>query len=371
MLFGIADIELLRLLGWCKNLPTDIHRKFGARIFGPQEIGAMEALGLVFPTGNGACIRLRPRGWRLLRAIGCGYHEDAGYISEYGRRIEVARILLAFYRAGFNVYVDQWQMLADPGVFLQSPAARRNASAAGDLLGGSVFHGMANISGNLCACYYVGPYRFHHRNDRQILNKASLAFHCNPSILLAATSYFAAARAIRKPKRSADPEDGKQGFHDIYRDTPYPLHLLECSDAGALQLRMMSRENYRMKLGAQLLQVQQPVPGVRDADGLTAAKDADVPCPCVIGVDMDVKRIDRVLGQTMTAGFPCLVVLCLEQQRNALEHLYAKENPVEVRAISGETLGTALGDLTLYEPIAAPYTTQGGGVLDATNLPVD
>ena len=44
MLLGTADIELLRLAGWCKNLPSDIYRRFGAQVFHPQILRQMEGL---------------------------------------------------------------------------------------------------------------------------------------------------------------------------------------------------------------------------------------------------------------------------------------------------------------------------------------
>jgi hypothetical protein len=154
MVLATSDIELLRLAAWCKNLPSDISSRFGSQIFCQGEIQDMKRLGLLGLAKNKKSYRLWESGWQLLRYFGYDYHRDAGYRVDDQRRLEVARILLTFYRAGFDVFAERADDLAAPQIFLQSPAARRDNSA-GDLWGGAVFHGMASFSPFVAACYYV------------------------------------------------------------------------------------------------------------------------------------------------------------------------------------------------------------------------
>lgn len=92
MVLDTTDIELLRLIGWCKNIPADIYKRFRVRVLHPQVVSRMENLGLVGITDNRSCIRLRPKGGRLLRYLGFDFHEDAGYRTDYKRRHEVAGV---------------------------------------------------------------------------------------------------------------------------------------------------------------------------------------------------------------------------------------------------------------------------------------
>ncbi|GHU81467.1 hypothetical protein FACS1894191_8360 [Clostridia bacterium] len=91
MYLSNADIELLRLAGWCKNLPADIGSSFHAQsggppqIFHPAGIALLDRLGLLMVTRNGQSIRLREKGWRLLRHLGYDYHKDTKYKSDYER----------------------------------------------------------------------------------------------------------------------------------------------------------------------------------------------------------------------------------------------------------------------------------------------
>lgn len=375
MLFSTSDIELLRLTAWCKNLPVDMHRRFGAKMFRPQESGLLEHLGLIASTGNGACIRMRPKGWRLLHHMGFNYHQDAGYRTDYERRLEVARILLTFYRAGWHVYADDWRELEAPQVFLQAPAVRRNTSVAGDLLGGTAFHGLTCIQDHLCACYYLTDteYRLHHRNERQMLDKAAARTRRQPALVFAGSSYYQISRMLRKTMGSLEDDLGKSTYSSIYQDTPYPVYLLECSDAGALQLLIMSREEYRKQLYRVITSDPEPTPppDVPDADGEGVPQGENASRPWVLGVDMDIKRLDRALRQTITAGCSQLVILCLESQKTALEYLYGKEKRVIIRAIPGTLLDKAFRELPLFEPAALPYINGKGDVLNAADLPVD
>ena len=81
MYLSNADMELLRLAGWCKNLPSDMAESFRTQAFDPAGIALLDKLGLLMVTGNGRSVRLRERGWRLLRYLGYDYHKDNRYRS--------------------------------------------------------------------------------------------------------------------------------------------------------------------------------------------------------------------------------------------------------------------------------------------------
>jgi hypothetical protein len=286
----------------------------------------------------------------------------------------VANILLAFYRAGYDVFAERADDLTASQVFLQSPVARRDSSA-GDLWGGAVFHGMASIGELVAVCYFIAGHedaRLNRRNERMLLDKASAMLRRRAAQVFAGPDYLKLARTIRSPS----PKGGKAAesrctYAEMYRNAPGPLYLLECSDAGALQLMVMSHADYRRRLVIALAgEDAGPPAGIRDADGKVMLSGEEHPMPAALAVDMDVKRLDRAFKQTMDSGYGKLVLFAFEKQIKALEYLYAGGGKAHVRILSPRAVTAAFGNMELYEPAPSAYIGPEGGAHYATNLPV-
>ncbi len=374
MVVSPSDIDLLRLAAWCKNLPSDISKRFAAEMFCPDEMEFKEKKGLIGRAKNGKSFRLWELGWQLLRYFGYDYHRDAGYRADDGRRLEVANILLTFYRAGYNVFAEKADDLAASQVFLQSPAARRDASA-GDLWGGAVFHGMASIGELVAVCYYIAGYedtQINRRNERMLLDKASAMLRRRPAQIFAGPDYLRLARMLRNPAPKADKAtESKWTFAEMYRNAPCPLYLLECSDIGARQLMIMSQQDYRRRLVIALAgEDAGPPAGIRDADGQVFLTGEQYPMPAALAVDMDVKRLDRAFRQSMDSGHAKLGIFCLAEQKKALEYLYAGGGKAQVLILPPKAVAAAFGELFPHEPAPAAYIDREGGSYNATDLPV-
>jgi hypothetical protein len=209
LFFGHSDIELLRLAAWCKNLPPDISDMFAFQaskygkpvfqVFDPMSIEFLVRLGLVNVTQDGKSIRLRDKGSRLLRYLGYQYHRDSKYRSDYDdRRVEIARILLTFWRAGFQVYTGTPEDLEASQVFLSSMAARQDKYS--NVWGGSAFWGFARLGQSACACYYAGgiqEQRVNYKNERFAQGKVALRFSLREAMIFAGPDYVRLARAFR------------------------------------------------------------------------------------------------------------------------------------------------------------------------------
>jgi len=372
MYLGNSDMELLLLAAWCKNLPPDMAKSYHSRVFVPARIGLLDQAGLSMISGNGQCVRLREKGWRFLKYLGVGYHKDRSYRSDYGRRVEIARILLTFWRAGYDVFGAALGDLEGSRVFIPSMAARRDAAPGGDIWGGAGFWGLGRIGNTVAACYHVTGNEeaaLNYRNEKALLDKAATILGIQGAMIFAGSGYEKPARAVgnNTPSKSSDKGEHRT-FSEIRHAAATPVHLLECSDNGAWQLLIMAQENYRERLGHVVFPNSEPPPvGVRGADGLLRLPDASY--PWLLSIDMDVCRIDRAFRQTVAAGYPALVMACLPTQEKVLISLYGDKN-AKIIVITGEDLLNAFGALRLYEPAPGPYLDEEGGMIDAANLPV-
>lgn len=131
---------------------------------------------------------------------------------------------------------------------------------------------------------------------------------------------------------------------------------MECSDVGAVPLRIMNEPDYRARPAAAIFRMTDrtsrifsPPIGVTGADGILPK-----PGPWVMAVDMDIRRIDRACRQAVATDYDKLLILCLDQQASALTLLYGKEK-VRLPALSVQKLLDAFGTLPLCELAAAVH----------------
>jgi hypothetical protein len=347
---------------------------FSSQVFTQAGVNQLVKMGLINVTGDGS-IRLRDKGSRFIRYLGYEYHRDTKYRSDSEtRRVEIARILLTFWRAGFQVYAGTLEGLGASQAFLSSMAARRDKSAG--VWGGSVFWGLARFGQNVCACYHAGDIqerRVNYKNERFTLDKAALRFSGREAMLFAGPEIASLARAFRNAKRQKPSDKETELTLPQVRETAnHPIYLLPFGNEGARQLRIMCEQDYRGRLAAAFFRAQNtesrisaaPI-GVTEADGMLGGI-----CPWLVAVDMDICRIDRALRQAISAGYSKLFVLCFESQKAALRQLY-DESAVTLLIVPEECVLNAFGALPLYNPPPGVYTDTKGGMLDAANLPVD
>ena len=376
MLLGYSDIELLRLAAWCKNLPSDISKSIHSQILNPARIKLLDAAGLVNTSENGDCIRLRELGWDFIRHLGFEYHKDSRYVSDYGRRLESARILLTFWRAGYNVFGSTLRDMGAPRVFIHSMAARRDSVQGGNIWGGAAFWGLGRLGNTAASCYYFTGHEkalLNYRSEKTMLDKAASFLGAKPAMIFAGkgdsgAGYVRMARVLGNTKAAKVTGSGeKLTYSDIYRGSQIPIHLLECSDEGALQLLIMSLEDYRKRLGGVIFSGVNPPPvGVGGADGSLGVSDT---MPWLLAIDMDICRIGRAIRQTAAAGYPMIVIACLSKQEAALKLLFG-ENAAKYVIITEKNITDAFGAVCLYEPAPGPYLDSKGGMIDAAALPV-
>jgi len=375
---GNTDIELLQLAAWCKNLPSDMTKSIASRTFDSTRIKLLDQAGLLNVTENEKSVRLREGGWRLLDYLGSGYHKDSSYRSAYERRVESSWILLTFWRAGYNVFGSALVDLAPIRAYASSMAARRNAARGGDIWGGAVFWGLGRHGNTVSSCYYfTGNEKMllGYRSEKILLDKAAAVLGTKSAMIFAGkgskgSGYGRMAKVLRKTKAVKAPAAGEKfTLTDIYHNAMTPIHLLECSDEGALQLLIMAQDDYRKRLCNIVFRgYDTPPVGITSADGALHVSQTEI-VPCLLAVDMDISRIGRVIRQTTSAGYTLIVIACLPKQEAALKILFGDDIAKYV-IVQEKNIIEAFGVIRLYEPAPGPYLDCKGGIIDAANLPV-
>lgn len=201
-------------------------------------------------------------------------------------------------------------------------------------------------------------------------------------MIFAGKSYLEAARFL-----AADPPDnaGKQKndsmtYREAYEKTVLPVHLLECSDAGALQLRVMRMQDYRKIITQLVLGSDYPPPDPANPDSDSVIVEDHVRLPFVTAVDMDLKRIDRAYAAAQKSGYDKIAIGVFETQARAMQLLYQVPGKAVIYSVEIQRLLDSLAPderrnlimrLALYEPPPAAYITSKGVAFHVSDFPAD
>ena len=169
-------------------------------------------------------------------------------------------------------------------------------------------------------------------------------YGCHAGLIFARHSYLEAARllAVAPPEEKA--RNDSVTYREAYEKTSLPVHLLECSDAGAFQLRVMALEDYRPKITELLLGKGHLPPDLNIPDSDSLLSDGKTRLPFVAAMDMDLKRIDRAYRAARETGYPKLALGALEPQAKALQLLYQVTGKAVVYSVAIPDLLKSLRD---------------------------
>lgn len=360
MLFSVRDIDVLRLLCWCQNIHPDDLNSVSTAI----ERDNLFSLGFIKRHEKSDTLTLSESGKSFLHMILEGdipnltfsYHE-----SVIVRRIRLSRIVLTAYHAGIDVFATSVNGMSDrPSMFLTAIARGKGRNPWGSARVGAI----ANLGGVYYSTHYVCP-----GIGRMAVNDELAAFHNHTNFgkgtrrafIFAGPTYTEVIEELKERDNKKDTKLIRYG--EAYRDLTYPIHLLSCDKTGSLQLQIMAVPNYREKLARIMLNdAYQPPPADAPAwDGLFNGQ------PFVVGVDMNLRRIDAAIKTAKERGCQSILLAALHGQGDAiLLSRYRDTGRAKVYTVTEEILTELLKRKpSLYKPPRTQYLTGKGDVVDA------
>ena len=369
VIFSTAEIELLRLAGWFKGLPSSLSERFGSSIFAPAGIGALEALHLLYHSRERRQYRLTPLGWAFLAGIGFPYPQDAKYVSDPAktrRREQAAKVMFTFHQAGFDVFRDRLEDLNRPGVFLSTEAMQRSLRRQNTKVwNGLRMCGVGRLGTCGCLVHFTDQRGMYFVNEMTRFRQAAAG--CSQIIsVYAADRYTDAAWWLLHEPPAGETKHKRDwtSFCTAAKMVQMPLHLLECSDAGAVQLLVMGTPDYRERIARLVLSnaYRPPPSGLPDTD---ATLDG---IPLVVAMDMDIKRLQRACQTAFGAGLSRLSIVAFPEQLETLAELFGATGQVDFYQVEKEQVSDAL-KLRLHAPGREPFGRKEGGYLDVSDIP--
>ena len=333
MIFTTRDLEMLRLLRWCRFAAEEDF----LRVFSNAEVQNLRFLHLMkyyLParayTLTAAGNRLLDTAFAKLPAAVAPAYKPADTI----RRIRQAKLMITAYQAGVSVFTTDISALCKQAMFLPMIARNRGSNPWGSTRVAALLH-----TGDLmCAIHWVNP-----GIGCVALTDELTAFQNHTAaipakqraIIFAASSYEEILGELDSGQEIQNTR--LQSYREVYDCLKLPLFLLPCNETGCLQLRILGIPNYRELLAKIILKSHYvPPPAVRPMyDALYQG------VPFVMAADMDLRRIDAAVETARLDGISQIALAALPE---------------------------LLGSTVPYAPPDLPFYTSEGGVLDVPPL---
>ena len=366
MIFSEQDIELLRLLRWCRiSLPDTIKTQFPESVF-----SNLIACGLIRKHRTSGALLLTAEGHSLLESIFSDLPENTPLVYKSAdtlRRIRLSSVMLTAYRAGLTVFTTELSDLHKQNTYYAPSLMREKGK---NPWSNSRIGGILHLGDWLFAAHYVCPgigVLLLNDEVNSFINNTAKLEKVQRGFLFAGESYESILTELRREPEASDSQ--RVSYADAYRKLHLPILLLPCDDVGAVQLQLLTIPDYRQRLTRAALrsQYEPPPAGIVCWDAMFQG------LPFVMAADMNLKRVEDALQAAKEAGFRQITLVCLEAQAEAVFFPYYRDSGLaRVFILTAKAMEQAVGHpIRLRTSEAKQFVTEEGAVIDAPIIKTD
>lgn len=287
MKFDQAEIEVLALCAWCKNMPLSVSRNIPAEI-----LDVLLFFKLIRPSRNGVGYRCTPNGYDLLHRAEIGYSQDKSYRSSgevLMRRLHTAEITSFFWRYGADVFCDSPPAEMLSNIFLPSFALRRQPHA--NILGGSRLTGFYYAKDTTFIPYYVPKENngIYPEVEQRTFRSETLLNGRSPHIIYTGEGDLQEIITTVSYKKERSKKSTTVYYKDAMDKFNCPVALVPLNSDGIRQLRILSVPDYRQRLVKNILAKDYLPPLTPQSDGRNKTTNF------IIGIDCNIKRFENAI----------------------------------------------------------------------------
>lgn len=285
--FDRAEIEVLALCAWCKDLPVN-----GSRNIPPQILDDLRALGLIRQSRNKLGYRCTPEGIMLLRRADMAYPQDKTYRTDRGalvRRWQTAEITSFFWRYGAKVFTEAPPAEKQSDVFLPSFALRRQKHA--NILGGTRLTGFYYAERTVFIPYFIAA---EHKGlypdaEQRTFRAETLLCGRSPHILYTGDGDLTEIIRTVSLRKELPEKATTVNYIEAMDRFHCPLAIMPLSEDGMRQLRILSVPDHCQRLAQNLLGTAYLPPVSPPFDGRSKTENI------LIGIDCNILRFEKAV----------------------------------------------------------------------------
>ena len=287
MVFIQAEIEVLALCAWCKDLPA-----CGCRNIPPQVIDVLMDYSLIKQTRNQLAYRVSPVGYELLSRNGFDYTDENLYRSvsaTLARRLQTAEITSFFWCYGADVFLDSPPAETKNNVFLPSFALRRQKHA--NILGGTKLTGFYYAKDTVFIPYYIAENNngIYPEVEQRTFRSETLLCGRRPHIIYTGKGDLQEIIKVVSHKKERSRKSTTVYYKDAMDKFACPVALVPLTEDGMRQLRILSVPDYRQRLVKNILGNDYLPPTSTQSDGRNKTENI------IIGIDCNILRFENAV----------------------------------------------------------------------------
>ena len=285
--FDRAEIEVLALCAWCKDLPVHGCRNIPAKI-----INDLLELRLIRQSKNKLGYRCTPAAFELLRRAEMEFMQDKTYRTDsdaLARRMQLAEITSFFWRYGADVFISTPPAETMENIFLPSFALRRQKHA--NILGGSRLTGFYYAKGTTFIPYYVPKENngIYPEVEQRTFRSETLLNGRSPHIIYTGEGDLQEIITTVSYKKERSKKSTTVYYKDAMDKFNCPVALVPLNSDGIRQLRILSVPDYCQRLVKNILAKDYLPPLTPQSDGRNKTTNF------IIGIDCNIKRFENAI----------------------------------------------------------------------------
>lgn len=294
------DIVLLKLITWSNYFPKDLHLSYpNYPLFSQRRYMDLVYRKFIYLTKNKKSYSITKKGIQLLQEdYGFSFNERI-YTSRsdiFKRRHQDSYINTTMFAAGISIFNLSPKKLAYPFTYFSALLAR-NKQALVKYLSSTRFIGVLSTHNYYYMIFYVDDEMdnlIHLVNELKSFHNIISQDNQKPlAMIFANKSYGNLINSLKETPQRQN-QFKAINYRTVFDKTNLPIIFLETSSHGALQIRILSQQNYRQRLLQKIL-------GVNELNLVAKIPQADCAFPygdkgvAILGIDMDIKRIKSVI----------------------------------------------------------------------------
>lgn len=330
MHFGVVDFELMKLIGLCRYLPTELNKIYDSQLFTRDIISNLHLHKLIRTMSDNKSYKLTKKGRDILAEADITFVKDARTDitrNSYLVKLKNAHVNVVLYLAGVNVYFKTARELSGIDCGYMSSLLLRSDNSL-KVLSGTKFLGVLKIENTAYITYYVKE-----RNswmypvfEREIFRSQvdSIREVKDIKLIIFGETLEELWLNISPSTESTKVEKGQKPFHISLEEIGSEYLLVPLGRDGVLQLKLLTLCGYKERIAKALRCEENKIQGLSECGGW---KDG---MPFIIGVDFNIKRVLRGLKQIEKyASSLKPVVACLPFQKSTYLKIFKRFSTIK------------------------------------------
>lgn len=335
MIFDTVDCEILRLIGFCRYMPSGLQRRYDTPMFKRRVISNLQEHELIKKQSDGLSFKLTTRGRECLAGMGYEYPFDARMDLKkpsYRRKLKNAQWNVLMYLAGINIFYESAQALTgkDKG-YTSSLILRSDKNMK--VLAGTRFLGLLKLEDKIHIPYcieseddWIIPGYEKDIYSSQVQNIKNIK---EIQLILTGETLEELWNYTHSQKQSVKLGTGRKTFKEALKELGSEYSLIPFGRDGVIQLKLMTIWRYRERIAKAIGCDTKEIKNLSECDGMIDN------IPYVIAVDFNIKRIVRALKQIERFN-PKIVprVCCLPFQKSTMFKLLKAYNAQKTAVVT-------------------------------------